>query len=203
MVPTTTTNQMNPLFIDETAKFALSSQSFDGKPDLVPASDESSASEASGYSLKTIPPASSPSSAGEHELAHALVKSLSFDCVAEESKERIVYRRIQSLNDGDWRSNALPKQLSNDTLILEQGPVTPRDKDETTSSASSTACESLDSSKREKRVSWGNLEIRKYPTIPGVHPDCMAGPPVRLPLFSFVYRLCHAIDRVVSRQLLI
>lgn len=166
---------MNPMFIDETTKFALSSLAYDDKPDLVPASDESSASEASAYSPKATHKNASSIPSEQDELSLALVKSLSFDCVAEESKENVVFRRTQSLNDGDLSCNALPKQLSSDTLILEQGPVTPRDG---TTSSSSTECESLESSKREKRVSWGNLEIRKYPTIPGVHPDCMAGPPV-------------------------
>jgi hypothetical protein len=168
---------MNPMFIDETTKCALSSLLYDDKPDLVPASDESSASEASAYSPKATHK-KAPSPSEQNELSLALVKSLSFDCVAEESKENVVFRRTQSLNDGDLSCNALPKQVSSDTLILEQGPVTPRDGTTSSSSSSSTECESLDSSKREKRVSWGNLEIRKYPTIPGVHPDCMAGPPV-------------------------
>jgi hypothetical protein len=180
MVPTT--NQMNPLIIDECTKLALSSHSYNDKPDLIPASDESSASEASAYSLKSIHHQALSPSAAEHQLSHAFVKSLSFDCAEEESKlDTIEYRRTQSLSDIDLRCNALSKSLSSDTLVLEPGPVTPRDE----ITSSSTECGPLESSKREKRVSWGNLEIRKYPTIPGVHPDCLAGPPVRHHLRQF------------------
>jgi hypothetical protein len=29
-----------------------------------------------------------------------------------------------------------------------------------------------------RRVTFGEVEIRKYPIIPGNHPDCVSGPPV-------------------------
>ena len=31
---------------------------------------------------------------------------------------------------------------------------------------------------QERKVRWGNLDVRMYPTIPGDHPDCEQGPPV-------------------------
>jgi len=47
-------------------------------------------------------------------------------------------------------------------------------------SSARIAAETDEWMKQEKKVRWGRLDVRMYPTIPGDHPDCEQGPPVSL-----------------------
>lgn len=49
-----------------------------------------------------------------------------------------------------------------------------------------TRMESRKLTKALRKVSWGSVEMRMYPIIPGDHPDTMQGPPVR----SSIYEHC-------------
>ena len=50
---------------------------------------------------------------------------------------------------------------------------------ETTLPIESTSRLTCDLGMKKKHVSFGSLEVRKYPIVLGDHPDCSMGPPVR------------------------
>lgn len=195
-------NVSNPLIIDEDAREALSKSvkgAGDDKPGLIPASDESSASDASSSTKGTVGPrhhhrhnASSSSLTLEDSLRHGLVRSLSLDDEEYvESKKVECLRRTVSLGEVNLRRCLVGRSGSEDTFSLESGPVSPRGAPEELSEegsvpASLVSCDQEEPSKGEKHVRWGSLEIRKYPIIPGIHPDCVAGPPVRTSLLRSV-----------------
>ena len=64
------------------------------------------------------------------------------------------------------------------------GPLSVRDDTVTEPVYPPTSCMVKDSdtiqttTKKKKRVTFGNIEFRKYPIILGDHPDCTIGPPV-------------------------
>ena len=172
-------------------------------PELVPASDVSSASDTTKSTAPLTPDHS-------HASHRKVLSSLSLDEFEFRSKLDLLceeIRRSASMDDAEFRAAehladepATPSSAHHVQLLVETTlpameaprihqellpPVSPAAPVTATSIAPGVAT----TSHRKKRVSWGSLEVRKYPIIPGQHPDCVVGPPVRFPLLPFLYFL--------------